>query len=308
MTQTSKQIQEQCAQQIYQLLVHRAYRSGPLPSPTARQKLVALICAQVAKANAVPLFLFWGGAKNPNLPLQEADLCEAATLQRLQTLHAAVQSIYPPGLHFYIFPGDERVHRVNGIPRALTQRYVQGLTHMAQQAGDYFEVIPVSRLYKRYAPAFEQALEDAQHTVAPLLSEHPLYAKLVTHAERNLSLTHPTIHRPEEALKAAHNYIVYRLAEEKAGIFRDYAPCIRGSFVKFSLFLSFYAPYLDLSSIQPPLDCVLHFYTGAKGNITQPWQALGEKQQDRVLFLSQRRLSQKAGAPLDHNKHLQQSL
>jgi hypothetical protein len=41
---------------------------------------------------------------------------------------------------------------------------------------------------------------------------------------------------------------------------------------------------------KPKMGRSLFFYTGRKGNITQPWQAIGVKDGDNVIFASQTKL------------------
>ena len=82
--------------------------------------------------------------------------------------------------------------------------------------------------------------------------------------------------------------MLFRVAEEETMIFRDFDDCIRSFFIKY---VPFYRQYIqDVNIIKPPLDCFLIFFTGNKGNITQPWQAMGKKDGDNILFLSQERL------------------
>ncbi|MGV3525199.1 MAG: type II toxin-antitoxin system PemK/MazF family toxin [Candidatus Sericytochromatia bacterium] len=281
------------AAEIYHVLVSRSFRTGALPGEAVRSVALQQIAWALQAEQPIPLFVFWGGAKNPHLPGIEAELCEAATLEQLSRLHSEVTRLYAPGLRLILFPGDARVAAVNHIPVAHTQRYVASLEALTQAYADLFEVVPVSRLYTRYAADFAEALQAARQTLAHDIENHPGFAKLVANARKNIFCA-DLVHEADKLARsrtAACDYIVYRLAEEKARIFRDYPHCLRASLVKFSQFLVFYAQHLDLAQTQPRLDCLLHFYTGGKGNVTQPWQALGEHSGDKVVFLSQERLA-----------------
>ena len=93
----------------------------------------------------------------------------------------------------------------------------------------------------------------------------------------------------ERSRDAARDYVIYRVAEEEAEIFRDFDDCIRAFFIKYA---PFYKKYIkDITKTKPRLDCAVTFYTGKKGNITQPWQAVGRRRGEEVLFLSQKRLN-----------------
>lgn len=295
MSTLSDSVQHQ-AQGIYRLLVHRRYRTGPLPTAAARQIALQKLEHNIREAQPISLFFFWGGSKNPYLPLQSADLCEQATLRQLKRLYLEVAQVYAPGLRFYLFPGDSRLHFVNQIPLAHTVDYVQTLKAIAAAEADYFHVVPVSELYSRYAGPFTEHLQLAETQVTEAIFKQPLFEQLVHNAKKNIypHNLHSAEALHQDCLTSARKYIVYRLAEEKARIFRDYDDCIRCSLIKFSLFFAFYQGYLSMSETQPRLDCVLHFYTGGKGNVTQPWQAVGEMQGDQVKFLSQERLQKRS--------------
>ncbi|NUN10292.1 MAG: hypothetical protein HUU54_14050 [Ignavibacteriaceae bacterium] len=94
--------------------------------------------------------------------------------------------------------------------------------------------------------------------------------------------------------KAAKSYIIYRVAEENAIIYRNYSDHIRCSFIRYSTFFAFYKHYIaGVDELKPSLEGVLHFYSGGKGNITQPWQFMGCLNSANAIspvFLSQKRL------------------
>ena len=91
--------------------------------------------------------------------------------------------------------------------------------------------------------------------------------------------------------ESSRDYCIYRASEEKAEIFKEFENYIRSYFVKY---IPFYVPigmnFEDIHQTKPMLDRSLLYYTGCKGNITQPWQALGKKEGNKILFLSQQRL------------------
>lgn len=273
--------------------MHRRFRTGPLPSVHSRDLALTKITAKIRASAPISLFLFWGGGKNPNLPLTHADASEAATLQNLSRLNETIRRCYAPGLKITLFPGDARIQYANALPPEHTQHYVKSLMTLTQRFPELFAVVPVSELTARYATEFEQSLVWAQQQMdLHMLEQHPHFAKLLSNASKNIyhaDLKRLSGHR-ERSHQATLKYILYRLAEERAQIFRDFDDSIRASLIKFSLFFDVYRPYLNLPDTQPRLDCVLHFYTGGKGNITQPWQALGQVEGERVLFLSQERL------------------
>lgn len=278
---------------IYTLLVHRRFRTGPLPVQAKKNQILLKIHNACKKNRPIPIFLFWGGAKNPNLPITHADECEQITLNYLHQLHQKISLHYPPGIRFFIFPGDARVHHANHIPQSSTTHYIQTLHQMCLHYGECFTLIPVSTLYVQYDKKFQSCLAHAQERIHyETLVKHPLFTPLIHNARKNIFTANLNTEREKEerSQKAALNYIHYRLAEEKALIYRDFEPCIRASFIKLSLFFSFYTPYLDLTLTTPRLDATLHFYAGRKGNVTQPWQAIGHSDRQKTLFLSQSHL------------------
>lgn len=280
------------AEKIYSVLVHRKFRAGALPGENAKKIALRKIEHKLSTQSPISIFQFWGGNKNPNLPIVTADLSEQSTLNHLQELNNEVTKYHHPGLSIFIFPGDARVEYANKIPQEHTRKYVESLCKMTDHYRGLFEVVPVSLLCKRYEQAFQISLQKAQKLIRPEIHQDPNFDLLLTNASKNIFKQdlNTSLEVWNRSRDAAREYIIYRLAEEDARIFRDYDDCIRGAFIKFSLFFNFYQPYLCIEQTQPRLDCVLHFYTGGKGNITQPWQAIGQRKDNKVLFLSQQRL------------------
>ncbi len=278
---------------IYSIITNKQFRSGPLPSEATRNLVLEVIQQHIIKGLPVNIFQFWGGAKNPNLPLIQAELCEFATLNNLKHLNDEVSKVYAPGLKIFIFPGDERIHHVNKIPSAHTESYVQSLIRLTNHFKGLFSVIPVSTLYQKYAEDFNFSLQNAKKKIGDEIYSKPGFDHLVANARKNITVA--DLNSEEEidlrSFEAAKDYIIYRVAEEEAKIFRDFADSIRFSFIRFSPFYSVYKDYLPLiEEIRPGLNCVLHLYTGSKGNITQPWQAIGKIVENQIFFLSQQRL------------------
>lgn len=287
------------AEAIYRVLVHKRFRSGPLPGHTS--VLLETILGQVEKQEPVKLFQFWGGCKNPNLPSLRADICEELTLINLHKIHLAVREVYTPGLSITLFPGDMRISRVNGVRYEAARKYVEDLDGMARALSNIFTVVPVSYLYERYSVDFQSTLSAAERGIGEEVYMHPGFETLRLNAQKNM-LKHPgwsTDEFAERCKRAARGYIVYRVAEEQARIYRDYSEHIRCSFIRFSPFYAFYRQYIDrIADIRPRLDSVLHFYTGSKGNITQPWQAMGTMELDegrRIVYLSGKRMQDLQG-------------
>jgi len=126
------------------------------------------------------------------------------------------------------------------------------------------------------------------------IENHPAFFQLAKNARKNISKD--KLRESNFDLlcqKAAKDYVIYRVAEEEAGIFRDFEGCIRAFFIRYA---SFYRQYIsDLDKTKPHLDCSLVFFTGCPGNVTQPWQAIGKKEGEKVLFLSQEKLKKPPG-------------
>ncbi|MDD5696718.1 MAG: radical SAM protein [Candidatus Pacebacteria bacterium] len=277
--------------EIYKVLTNKKFRAGSLPSEDTKKLILEKVESKVSKNLPIKLFQFWGGCKNPNLPMDHAELCEGATLDNLKRLNDEVVQIYKPGLKIYISPGDGRVQNVNRIPREKTEKYVKTLTEIANRYNGLFSVVPISVLYERYSTDFLTYLIKAKQEITDDIYSQPEFEKLVSNARKNifredLKSESKIMERSREAAK---DYIVYRVAEEEAEIFREFDDCIRSFFIKYT---PFYKRYIkDVSKTKPRLDCLLVFYTGKKGNITQPWQATGRENNGELLFLSQERIT-----------------
>ena len=277
-------------EEIYKILTNKKFRVGSLPLENTKNLILGKIERKISKNLPIKLFQFWGGCKNPNLPIDYAELCEEATLDNLKRLNDELVKIYKPGLKIYISPGDERVQKVNKIPKEKTEKYVKTLTEIVNRYDGLFSVIPISVLYKRYSADFLMHLTKTKQEITNDICSQPDFKKLVSNARKNvfgedLESKSKIMERSREAAK---DYIVYRVAEEKAEIFREFDDCIRSFFIKYT---PFYKRYIkDMSKTKPRLDCLLVFYTGKKGNITQPWQAIGRENNEELLFLSQERL------------------
>jgi hypothetical protein len=278
---------KQLSEQIYKILTHKKFRTGALPPDEIKYLILEKIENKVSSELPIKLFQFWGGCKNPNLSVDTAELCEAATLENLSRINEEVIQIYKPGLKIFISPGDGRVQRVNKIPTEKTRRYVEALADIANGYKGLFEIIPVSKLYDKYSEEFLTLLKEVEERIAKDVFEQADFLKLVLNARKNVfSKALASEEKIMERSKiAAKDYVVYRVVEEEAKIFREYKDCIRSFFIKY---IPFYKKYIkDVSTTEPRLDCSLVFYTGGKGNITQPWQAVGIRNNDKVIFVSQ---------------------
>lgn len=282
---------DELVEKIYKVLTNKKFRAGPLPTEDVKNLVLDKIENKVSKNLPIKLLQFWGGSKNPNLPIDSAELCEQATLDNLKKLNHEITEIYKPGLKIFILPGDKRVQDVNGIPKKRTEKYIKTLTKITKKYNGLFSVIPTSILYKKYSTNFDKHLVEVKKRIEKDVYTQPDFEKLVSNARKNiftedLKSKDKILERSKEAAK---NYIIYRIAEEEAQIFRDYDDCIRAFFIRY---ISFYISFIkDINKTKPRLDCSIIFVTGKKGNIMQPWQAIGKKQGDEILFLSQNRLN-----------------
>lgn len=278
------------AEKIYKILTNKKFRTGALPAEYTKKLILEKIENQLCKNLPIKLFQFWGGCKNPNLPVDCAELCEKATLDNLKRLNDEVAEIYKPGLKIFISPGDKRVQNVNKIPQEKTKNYVKTLTEIADKYENLFSVIPISDLYEKYSIDFDKCLAEAKEKIEKDIYNQSDFEKLTLNARKNVfgkdfKSENEILERSRDAAK---DYIIYRVAEEEAEIFRDFNDCVRSFFIKY---IPFYKRYIkDINKTKPRLDCSLVFFTGKKGNITQPWQAIGKKDENEVLFLSQNRL------------------
>lgn len=280
---------------IYKILTHKRFRVGPLPSLDVQSLVLKQIRSGVTRNLPVELLQFWGGCKNVNVSSDRAELCEEATLDNLHWLHRAVQQVYPKGLKISISPGDARVEKVNHVPHSKTEIYVQSLRRIAEQEryGDLFKIIPISSLYQQYATIFDEALVKTKLRIENEIERQPGFEVLVKNARKNI-FVHQLKNQDEiykTSVTAARDYVIYRVAEEEAGLFQQFQDCIRCFFIRYT---PFYKQFIsDLENTTPRLDCFLTLYTGGKGNVTQPWQAVGVREKDAIVFLSQERAQRK---------------
>ncbi len=283
------------ANDIYKILTSRRFRAGPFPSGKTKELVIEKIKLKIQDDKPIELLQFWGGCKNPNLPIDHADLCEEATLDNLSRLNLEVKKVYQKGLRIWISPGDIRVEKVNLIHHERTQKYVQTLTKIAQQEkyGTLFTIIPLSVLYDKYSTEFEEVLMKAKSIISEDIEKQENFGKLVANARKNVFSKDLEDEEKiqKRSISSAKDYVIYRVVEEEAKIFREFDECIRTFFIKYT---PFYKQYIrDISQTIPHLDCSLVFFTGKKGNITQPWQTIGIKHGEEVIFMSQKRLNKK---------------
>jgi len=276
---------------IYKILTQRNFRNGPLPEETRKKLVLENIHDKVSKNLPIMFLQFWGGSKNINLPIQEIDLCEEATLSQLSKMNEEIKRVYKPGLFFHIVPGDERVQIANKIPVDRTVNYVKSLANLAEKYQGLFKVTPVSILYEK--ENFYQHFDKTKQNLTEKIISTSNFTKLVKGARNNICLTGSETEESidESSKEAALNYSLVRANEEKAEIFKEFNDYIRSYFVKH---IPFYQQiklnFEDVGMTKPNLERSLFFYTGRKGNITQPWQAIGIKEGDHVKFISQTKL------------------
>ena len=272
-------------------MTQRNFRNGPLPDEERKSLVLENIRDKVSKNLPVKFLQFWGGSKNVNLPIQEVDLCEESTLDQLSKMNEEVKKIYQPGLFFHIVPGDERVQIVNRIPKDRTNKYVKSLADLAKKYGGLFKVTPVSVLYAK--KNFYECFNTTKDNLSEKIKQTTNFEKLVKGATNNVLIMEDS---PEEkglaCREAALNYSLVRATEEKVEIFDEFADYIRSYFVKHIPFLQqIKLNFEDVGMTKPKMERSLFFYTGRKGNITQPWQAVGIKDGDNVRFVSQTKIN-----------------
>lgn len=284
------------AEEIYNILNHRQHRTGP-KDLSKKEVLISNIRSRLENKEPIRFLQFWGGAKNPNLPTTIADSCEIETLNHLLKIHDEVRQYYNPGLLVTITTGDGRVEYANGISAVSTGQYHNSLSKIIHNPkyGGLFTLMPVSVLYARNKQ-FWTTLQATYNEVATAFDSTPLSDRLLRDGGSNISvLGNP---KPYTAREAALRYISVMVTEERVGLYRQFEDYIRTFFIKFhSDYNSVYLKFLpDIKNPFLTSKCSLSFYTGSKGNITQPWQAVGKKERGKIIFISQKRMSQKGGS------------
>lgn len=283
---------ESVSEDVYRVLTNKQFRSVALPTDAVKIRIMGKISLHVGKKEPIQIFQFWGGCKNVNLGEDSVDLTEQATLNNLFRLNEEVKNVYEPGLKIFISPGDARVENVNYIEHKKTVLYVESLRKLAENNRycGLFKVIPVSMLYEQYFEDFQSKLKEVRGRISSQLPKEEGFEKLVANARKNIDkkLSKNENEIQNKCILAAKEYVIHRVAEEEARIFRDYSECIRGFFIKY---IPFYKKYLiNIEQTTPNLDCSLVFFTGSKGNVTQPWQSIGKEEDGKIKFLSQGRL------------------
>jgi hypothetical protein len=280
------------SENIYTILTQKNFRNGPLPSGKRKDLVLDNIKDKVSKNLPIKFLQFWGGSKNINLPVEETDLCEEATLTQLAKMNKEVKKVYEPGLFFHIIPGDERVQIANKIPKDRTDKYVKSLTKIAATYSGLFEVTPVSILYSK--KNFYEYFDLTKNSLNGKIILTSNFEKLVKGARNNVLRVDNVSEEEIDNLsrEAALNYSLVRAAEERVEIFKEFEDYIRSYFVKH---IPFYEQiklnYNNIEMTKPILERSLFFFTSRKGNITQPWQAVGIKDGENVIFASQTKLA-----------------
>ncbi len=292
----SKQILD-TSEKIYKVLTQRRFRNGPLPDGERKRLVLENIIDKVDKNLPIKFLQFWGGSKNINLPVQEVDLCEEATLEQLSKMNEEVKKIYNQGLFFHIVPGDERVQIANRIPKDRTDKYVKSLVSLANKYSGLFQVTPVSVLYAK--KDFYNCFSITKDNLTEKIKETTNFKKLVKGATNNVSIIESGLTEKDESCReAAINYSLVRATEEKVEIFDQFEDYIRSYFVKHIPFIQqIKLNFDDIGMTKPKMERSLFFYTGRKGNITQPWQAIGVKDGENIIFASQTKLDKYGSDP-----------
>lgn len=274
------------ASQIYETLVNRRFRQGPRPD--ARKESIISQIAGRPEGNTVELLLGWGGYKNPNLDFNRADFAEQATLGQLNRLNEAVKKVYSPGMRIHIVLSGRRAERVNRMPHADTLEYQQSLQELLDSCSNQFiDMTPISCLYDRYSAELEPKIAEVRERLALILPSEPFFNTLVLHARSNVYLKGADSSEHDELCRnAAIDYIIFKVAEDEANIYRDYSQSVKSAFCYPAMG---HARYVR-GELIPPRDCNLSFYTTRQGDKVQPWQAIGAVIDCRVVCMTKKRI------------------
>ncbi len=277
---------EKLEERLYNIFTHREHRCGKKDA-TRKPAIIQNIRHRLDKELPIHFLQFWGGAKNPNLAISSADLCEERSLDHLFAIHNEVKKIYNPGLAITISTGDGRVKFANDIPKEDVEEYNDSFLKMLSNSKyeGIFNLKPVSVFYSENK-SFWSTLKETYKEVNESFDSLPCIDRLLQDGSNNIKGLN--LDRREAALR----YVSIMVTEERVKLYEEFEDHIRTFFIKFgSDYGAIYKKFLpDLESPFLTSKCGLSFYTGSKGNITQPWQAKAIVEDNKVLFLSQRRL------------------
>ena len=281
------------AEKLYNLLTNKKHRFGK-KDLSRKIDIVQNIRQYIEKGESIHFFQFWGGAKNPNLPVIKADLCERKSLDHLFNIHREVIEYYKPGLTIIISTGDGRVEYANRISKKSILAYNDSFSEMLSDSkyGGIFQLVPVSKLYEK-KDLFWTMLDETYREINENIGLLTYFKKFLTNAGNNVNFQKTTPNQ-NDATEAALRYISLMITEEKIKLYEGFEDHIRTFFIKFnSNYSEMYKRFLpELKNPFLTSKCSLSFYTGSKGNITQPWQAMGVEENGQILFLSQKRLKE----------------
>lgn len=277
------------SKQVYSILVSRRHRSGPLDF-SKEAKLVERINKYVVLNEPIQLFHFWGGSKNPNLPIKTVDLCEEKSLDHLNQINLEIKKVYAPSLKITICPGDGRVEFCNSIPAKDAENYSKGLAHLAdaEKYNSLFKIVRVSELYSKKS-GFSKIRKEIFNEVMDSIELIDCWKDLFSDATNNIK--GGLSNSPEKIKQAAAGYVASMVSEERLKVYEEYDEYIRSFFMRFNnKYFPIYKKYLsnqkDLFLSSP---YSLYFFSGSKGNVTQPWQAFAKNCDGKVVFASQKK-------------------
>ena len=145
-------------------------------------------------------------------------------------------------------------------------------------------------LYNKYKDIFEKSLKETKTKISQKIKKQKNFKILIKHAENNLfsQKKKPSLKECEDA---AIKYIIYKVAEDEALIYRDFSNCVKSAF---SYPAMGHGKYLTHQAI-PPLESCISLYTSSKGVKAQPWQGIGKKEKNnRIIILTKNNLKKYA--------------
>ena len=280
-------LEQELSHKIYDVLTSRRFRCGPRPDK--RKDKIAGQIGNRKEGDPVEVLLGWGGYKNPNLKVDCADIAEEATLGQLSRLNEAVKDVYPPGINVHIVLSGKRAERVNRMPPERTLAYQKSLEMLLECCNyPFIDIIPISELYDEFSLEFEPKLAEVNERLAGILPIESSFGTLLEHAMGNVYLDEKDMtERDALCRKAAIDYVVFKVAEDEARIYRGFSQSVKSAFAYPAMG---HARYVE-GELVPPRDSHISLYTTSKGVIVQPWQAIGVSEGGRVICLTKKRIA-----------------
>ncbi len=280
-------------EKIYKIITSKSIRQGPLPDIIRKEAILTNIQNTVQNNQPIKVLIGWGACKNLNLPYQNPDMTEVATISFLKFHLDKIKDIYTPGYNIIIQHLDTRMCSMNGFSDDGAREYKGGLKELLlkYRLFDNISIVSDSELLKNHDD-WEIKYHQIENrvTVEDVINSEG-FSFHIENAKRN----NPCDTALAKLISSLRKMVIFKILEIELGLLNhpetqyDIRIFFKKEDPKINIYRDFIkTPYehgFNISSI-------IYTFTGSKGNVTQPWQAYSTAQNldQKILFISQSKM------------------